>query len=195
MRGLSENAIAVGQVSADGQFRWDGVQWVTIPRGTREPTPWTRPMQLGAAGLLAGEAVLYLAATILFVTHDTVKQALAAQGTQVPPNMSEDTYLNFIIGTTIAFVAFFSALELFGAIGAYLRWRWAFWYVLVLMALGGLNAIFNAASLARPSATNLPVGVLVIQELLCVGALAMFIWMLIGAVRYGPWAMKRPGPG
>jgi hypothetical protein len=24
-------------------------------------------------------------------------------------------------------------------------------------------------------------------------SLAMFIWMLIGAIKFGPWAMKRPG--
>jgi hypothetical protein len=35
--------------------------------------------------------------------------------------------------------------------------------------------------------------VLVIQELLCLGALAMFVWMLIGAVGFGPYAMRRPG--
>jgi hypothetical protein len=30
---LSESpSAAIGQVSADGQFRWDGAQWVPIPR-------------------------------------------------------------------------------------------------------------------------------------------------------------------
>ena len=55
---MSQNpSTAVGQVSADGQFRWDGQQWVPIPKGTRESTPWTRPMQLAAAALLAVEAI------------------------------------------------------------------------------------------------------------------------------------------
>lgn len=196
MPALSQNpSAAVGQVSADGQFRWDGMQWVPIPRGTREPTPWTRPMQLAAAALLAGEAVFYVVATIAFTTREAIKRALAAQGTQIPPTMSEDAYFNLVIATAIAFVVFLAALEIFGAVGAYFRWRWAFWYVLVLMGLGGINAIVNATSLIRSSAANLPVGVLVIQEVLCIAAAAMFVWMLVGVVRYGPWAMKRPGIG
>ncbi len=150
-------------------------------------------MQLAGAALLAAEAVYYLGATIAFTTREAVKRALAAQGTQIPPSMSEDAYFNFVIATAIAFVAVFSALEILGAVGAYFRWRWAFWYVLVLMVLGGLNAIFNAVSIVRSSAANLPVGVLAIQELLCIAAAAMFVWMLTGVIRYGPWAMKRPG--
>src|SRR5467141_381186 len=92
---------SVGQVSADGQFRWDGQQWVPIPPGHREPTAWTRPMQLAAAALLAVEAVYSVATTVIFTNHDAIKRALAAQGTQVPPNMSEDTYINVVIATAV----------------------------------------------------------------------------------------------
>jgi len=193
---LSQNpSAAVGQVSADGQFRWDGAQWVPIPQGTREPTPWTRPMQLAAAGLLALEAVSSVATTLIFTNHDAVKKALTAQGTQIPPNMNEDAYINFVIATAVGFVAFFGLIELIGAVGSYLRWRWIFWAVLVLMALGGLGAILNLAALARRTATSPPIGVTIFQEMLGIGAAAMFVWMLIGAIQYGPWAMKRPGPG
>src|SRR5207253_7254575 len=64
---LSQNpSAAVGQVSADGQFRWDGQQWVPIPRGAREPTPWTRPMQLASAGFFAAQVLLSIFTAALY---------------------------------------------------------------------------------------------------------------------------------
>jgi hypothetical protein len=192
--GMSQNpSMAVGQVSADGEFRWDGLQWVPIPRGTREPTPWTRPMQLAAAALLAVEAIFSVATTVIFTNHDAVKKALAAQGTQVPQGMTQDTYINFVVASAIVFVVFFALLELVGAVGSYLGWRWIFWAVLVLMAVGGINAIFTLFSIVRPGTSGGPVGVSIVQEVLTLAAAAMFVWMLIGVIRYGPWALKRPG--
>ena len=65
--------IAVGQVSPDGQFRWDGQQWVPIPRGAREPTSWTRPMQLAAAGLFAVDALFTLISSFFFINRDALQ--------------------------------------------------------------------------------------------------------------------------
>jgi hypothetical protein len=152
-------------------------------------------MQLAAAGLLVLEAVSSVATTLIFENRDAIKRALAAQGTQIPPNMSEDTYINFVLATAVGFVVFFAVVEVIAAVGSYLGWRWMFWAVLVLMALGGLGAILNIVALARPGPTTPPVGVTLLQELFGLAAVAIFVWMLIGAVRYGPWAMKRPGLG
>ncbi len=194
MPALSQNpTTAVGQVSADGQFRWDGQQWVPIPRGAREPTPWTRPMQQAAAALLTVEALVTVGTYAIFYNHDAVKKVLDAQGTQIPQGMSEDQLINITVAGAIGFAVFVALIELFGAIGAALRWRWIFWYVLVLMALGSLGAIFGLAGLFRPSSSELPIAATVLQELLAIAAVAMFVWMLIGLIRYGPWAMKRPG--
>jgi hypothetical protein len=190
---LTENPTAVvGQVSADGQFRWDGQQWVPIPRGEREATPWTRPMQLAAAALLAAEAVISVAAFALFYNHDAVKKTLEAAGTQVPQGMTEDQFISFSIASALAVAVFFALLELFGALGAFLRWRWAFWYVLVLMGLGSLSALFGIRGLFMSSSSPVPLGALIVEELVAFAAIPMFVWMLIG-LRYGPWAMKRPG--
>lgn len=184
---------AVGQVSGDGQFRWDGAQWVPIPRGEREPTPWTRPMQLGAAALLAVEAMAAVAATAIFYTHDAVKKTLEASGTQVPQGTTEDQLIGITIGFAIGFAVFFAVLELLGALGALLRWRWAFWYVLVLFGLGTVSAITGLVGIVRSTSSPFPLTYEVASELLGVAAAAMFVWMLIGVIRYGPWAMKRPG--
>ena len=150
-------------------------------------------MQLAAAALLAVEAVYSVATTVVFTNHDAVKRALATQGTQIPSGMSEDTYINVIIATAVGFVVFFAVIELIGAVGSYLGWRWIFWAVLVLMAFGGINAIFTLGSIVRPGTSGGPIGVAIVQELLTLAAAAMFVWMLIGVIRYGPWAMKRPG--
>jgi hypothetical protein len=150
-------------------------------------------MQLAAAALLAVEAIFSVATAVIFTNHDAVRKALAAQGTPVPQGMSEETYINFVVATAIVFVVFFAVLELVGAVGSYLGWRWIFWAVLVLMALGGISAIFNLGTIVRPGPTSPPVALSVVQEVLTLSAAAVFVWMLIGVIRYGPWAMKRPG--
>lgn len=191
---LSQNVAPVfGQVSADGQFRWDGVQWVPIPRGAREPTSWTRPMQLAAAALLAVEAAVSVVADVLFYNHDAVKRALEAQGTQIPANTTEEQLIGITIGFAIAFAVFFGLIEIFGAVAAYLGWRWAFWYVLVLMGLGSIAALFGLYGLTRSSSSPLPLGVIIFEELLAVAAIPMFVWMLVGVITRGPWAARKVG--
>src|ERR1700737_477597 len=93
---------AIGQVSADGQFRWDGQQWVPIPQGTREPTPWTRPMQLAAAGLFVVDAVYSVVVSVIFINHDSMLRAINAQGTTIPAGTGVDTVINIAIISTIA---------------------------------------------------------------------------------------------
>lgn len=194
MAALSESpATAAGQVSADGQFRWDGQQWVPLPQNYREPTPWTRPMQLASAGLLALSAVSSIVLTMAFLNHDSVLRSLQANGTQLPPGTDINTLVNVTIGIAWAAVAGFGLLQLFAAVGSYLGWRWMFWGALVLFALSGLSAITNLASLANAGRSTAPFAALLWNEVVALASLAVFVWMLIGVIRFGPWAMKRPG--
>jgi hypothetical protein len=184
---------ALGQISADGQFTWDGQQWVPLPSNYRVPTPWTRPMQLAVAGLFAVSAVASVATTLIFVNHDAMVRALQAQHDQVPSRMSIDDLANISIGFAIGFVVFFSLLGLVAAIGSFLGWRWMFWAALLLCGLNGLSAFTNIASLRNPSISPVPTAGLIGSELFALLSLALFVWMVTGAIKFGPWAMKKPG--
>jgi hypothetical protein len=185
---------AAGQISADRQFRWDGQQWVPLAPGFREPTPWTRPMQMITAALFVLSALSSIISTAIFVNHDSVLRAIKAQGTQIPSGIDIDTVVGFSIGVTWAIVIFFAVLEVGAAIGSYLGWRWIFWVALVLFGLSGISALTNIGSLTHPDRSPIPIGGVIASEVFAICGLAIFIWMLVGVIKYGPWAMKKPAP-
>jgi hypothetical protein len=191
---LSETpSAAVGQVSADGQFRWDGMQWVPIPRGEREPTPWTRPMQLAVAGFFVLETAFSILTSALFINHDSMLRVMQSRGTSLPAGTDIETIINVSIVFAWVVVAVIGVIELVTALGSYLGWRWMFWVALVLLAIGAIGAVTNLSTFANPQSSPVPVWGVAISELLSIASLALFIWLLIGAIRYGPWAMKKPG--
>jgi hypothetical protein len=184
---------SAGQISADGQFRWDGTQWVPLAANYRVATPWTRPMQLISAGLFAISALTSVISTAFFVNHDTMVTALKAQNVQLPSGTTIDDVANISLAFAWAVVIFFAVLEVVAAVGSYLGWRWMFWAALVLFGLSGITTFTNLTTLANPSRSPVPVGGLIASELFSVLSLAMFVWMIVAVIKYGPWAMKRPG--
>jgi hypothetical protein len=186
-------AQAAGQISADGQFRWDGQQWVPLAPNYREPTPWTRPMQLVSAGLFAISAVSSVITTAIFVNHDTMLKALKAQNS-LPAGTDVETVVGVSLAITWGIVIFFAVLEVVAAVGSYLGWRWVFWAALVLFGLSGISAFTNLSTLFNASKSPVPVGGLIASEVFSLLGLAMFVWLLVGVIKYGPWAMKKPGP-
>ncbi len=184
---------SAGQISADGQFRWDGQQWVPLAANYRQPTPWTRPMQLAAASVLAVSGVVGVISTLIFYNHDAVVRALHAQGTRIPAGTTEDTVVNITIGFAIAFAIGVGIIELVAAVGSYLGWGWVFWPVLVICGLTAIGALLGLFGFGRADASPAGIAGLVIAELIDLAGAAIFVWMLVGLIRYGPWAMKRPG--
>jgi len=190
---LSQNpSAAVGQVSADGQFRWDGQQWVPIPRGAREPTPWTRPMQLASAGFFAAQVLLSIFTAALYINHDSMLKVIQAQG-NLPQGTDPETVVSFAIFIGWATVVVVSILGLVAALGSYLGWRWMFWVVLVLCGLNGIGAITNLSYFVKPEASPMPTWAIAVDEVFAIAGVALFVWLLIGVIRFGPWAMKKPG--
>jgi hypothetical protein len=194
MAALSESpSTAVGQISADGQFRWDGQQWVPIPLGEREPTPWTRPMQLAVAGFFVLETLFSILTSALFINHDSMQRVMQAQGTSIPAGTDLNTIISISIVLAWVVVAVLGVIDLVAALGSYLGWRWMFWVALVLLAFGAIGAVTNLNTFAHPQSSPVPTWGVAIGELLSIASLALFIWLLIGAIRFGPWAMKKPG--
>ncbi|TMD78292.1 MAG: hypothetical protein E6I82_01235 [Chloroflexi bacterium] len=190
---MSQNpSAAVGQVSADGQFRWDGQQWVPIPRGAREPTPWTRPMQLASAGFFAAQVLLSIFTAALYINHDSMLKVIQAQG-NLPQGTDPETVVSFAIFIGWATVVVVSILGLVAALGSYLGWRWMFWVVLVLCGLNGIGAITNLSYFVKPEASPMPTWAIAVDEVFAIAGVALFVWLLIGVIRFGPWAMKKPG--
>ena len=193
---MSQNppaGIAVGQVSPDRQFRWDGAQWVPIPRGEREPTDWTQPMRLGVAAYLVVQALFSVIGTIIFVNHDSLLRVMQAQGSL--NNLPAGTDVNSVINIGLAFaygvVIIIALIFLFCALGSYLGWRWMFWAVLVVLGLSSIGAITNLVTLTRPNSTEIPTWGIALNELFSLIALGLFVWMLIAAITRGPWAMRK----
>lgn len=189
------SSLVVGQVSPDGQFRWDGAQWAPIPRGAREPTSWTQPMKLAVAAFLVVQTLFSVIGTIAFINHDSLLRVMQAQGSL--NNLPAGTDVNNIVNIGLAFayatVVVIAIIFLVAALGSYLGWRWMFWVVLVLFGLSSIGIITNLASIGNANATETPVWALVVDELFSVIALGLFIWMLIAAITRGPWAMKKVG--
>ena len=150
-------------------------------------------MQLAAAGLFAVSAISGLVSTFAFVNHDSVLRAVHAQGSQIPAGTDIDTIINATVAFTYGVAIFFAMVDLVAAAGSFLAWRWMFWAVFVLCGLSTIGGLINLRSFANVDQSPVPVGGLVVSELIAVLGAALFVWMLVGLVKYGPWAMKRPG--
>ncbi len=74
-----------------------------------------------------------------------------------------------------------------------LGWRWVFWAAMVINGLSAIGALINLGSLRNPDRSPVPIGGLIVSEMLAVLSLALFVWMLVAVIMYGPWAMKKPG--
>jgi hypothetical protein len=68
-----------------------------------------------------------------------------------------------------------------------------FWAVFVLCGLSTIGGLINIRSFAKVDQSPVPVSGLVVDELIALLGAALFVWMVVGLVKYGPWAMKRPG--
>jgi hypothetical protein len=189
---MSTGSPPVGQVSPDGLYRWDGQQWVALASGYREPTSWTRPLQLATAGYLVLSIVVSLITSALFINATSVERAVRAQN----PSMASDqiqTAVSVGVAFAWAFVIVLAVVSLVVAIGSFLGWRWMFWVALVWLGLSSLGVITNLNSLANTRTQVQPVWSSAVAELLSLVALGLFIWLLVSVVRYGPWAMRKPG--
>ena len=209
----------VSTLSPDGRWRWNGNAWVPLTAVVPSPpyqaypafpqqaaprmtTRWTRPIQSAVVGV----AVIYAAYTFSLpfwmtgTMNQAMNQAIQQQAAQnpnlgTPPPEILSTYATMITATLWVVVFVVIALAALVIIGALKRWTWMFYTVLVLLGLSTLSLPFNVvAAVSSSSGLNLYAipswtywGSVGLGVLLA----ALFVCMLVAAVRYGPWAMPR----
>ena len=182
----------VGQISPDGLFRWDGQDWTPLARGYREPTSWTLPLQRAAAAYMVLAAIEQLVSTALFTNTASIAEATRAQR----PALSDEqiqTAAQFGVALGWATVIVLSGIMVLLAVGSLLRWRWAFWVVLVWLALSCIGVVTGAVALTSNVVQAQPKGSIAVGLAFAVAAVALLVWFIVAAARYGPWAMRKPG--
>jgi hypothetical protein len=189
---MSATSPEAGQVSPDGQFRWDGQQWVPLAANYREPTAWTRPLQLVTAAYLVIGLVYSVVTTALFLTAANMERVLRASNANLGGDQVSQA-VNLSILAAWAVVIVLAVVSLLLAVGSFLGWRWVFWVALVWLALNSVGVLSNLNALANSGTQVEPAAAVVGSLLLSLVALGLFIWFVVALVRYGPWAMRKPG--
>jgi hypothetical protein len=208
----------VSTLAHDGRSRWNGTAWVPTAqagmpayqapgRVTREPTSWTRPLQLAVAGwyVLQGVYSLTLPFWMGGSISQMVNQAVQRQETlnptaSPPPGEFVNVMTTFVntflwigaaIGVVIAAVV---------VIGALKRWTWIYYAVLVLLGFGAISLpldLVNAlggSAISSASGFSLPAWTDWLGLIVSIPGTALFIWMLVALAQRGPWAMRKVTP-
>lgn len=207
----------ISTLSPDGRWRWNGVAWVPLssmvapprqyyaqPLPTRRvPTAWTRPMQYvvaawyGISALYALSIPFWMSGTMSQIINQSIQQS-STQNPDVSPPPADVVasitsmftavlWVGALIGVVIAAVVIIGALK---------RWTWMFYVVLVLLGLGAVSLPFGLIRAIAGSASvglsySLPSWVSWLGVAFSVPGAALFVWMLIAAIHFGPWAMTK----
>jgi len=204
----------VSTLSPDGRYRWNGATWMPAPpvfvaayeapRTVREPTSWTRPMQYAVAAWYGLSALYSLTLPIFMggMVSSIMNQSFQRQE-QLNPNVAPpppelmQSMTNLMTGVFWLSALFGIAIAALFIIGALKRWTWIFYVVLVLLGLGAVSGplnlinIFNSSAYSSLVGYSFPTAFFVVGFLLWIPGTALFIWMLVAAVKRGPWAMRR----
>ena len=207
----------ISTLSPDGRWKWNGSAWAPItgmaapgfapysyqqPATSRVPTPWTKPMQYAVAawyaltGLYALSLPFWMSGTMSQIINQSIQRS-TAQNPEVSPPPAEviSTMTTMMSGFLWIGAIFGVAISVVIIIGALNRWSWMFYVVLVLLGLGALSLPFNiVAAVAGSTPLNpysFPSWVTWLSVAVGIPGTALFVWMLLAAIRYGPWAMTR----
>lgn len=170
-------------------------------RKPRVATGWTKPLQYAVAAwyLLQALYAIVLPFVMTGPMTDYFKEVMQRQAelnpnvTPPPPDfiatmtslMSFALWAGALIGIAISAVAITGALK---------RWTWVFYAVLILLGFQAASFPFTVLSAFSSSAINpvkLPVELTVASVAFGIPAVALFAWMLVAAIKRGPWGMMR----
>jgi hypothetical protein len=203
----------VTTISLDGRSRWNGTAWVPVgaappaaqfSRGTaREATGWTKPLQYAVAGWYALQGIYALSLPFVMAgpMADYFNQ-IVQRNAELNPNVAPfPPELHQAVTTAMTWGLAFGAvvgvaLSAVAIVGALKRWTWLFYVVLVLLGLSTVSFPFTLISAFSTSALNpvkLPVALTATSIAFGFPAVALFAWMLVAAIKRGPWGMRRVG--
>lgn len=158
----------------------------------RQPTSWTRPLRLATAAYLVLAALVELVTNALFETRPAIERSLRAASPGLGGQQLQDSVtVGYVFAWLLVAVVVAGAALL--AFGSYRGWRWAFWADLAVLAVGAVQTVTNALALTSPATAVLPPGAIAADLALSLLAFALLLWCVLAAVRYGPWATRRPG--
>jgi hypothetical protein len=212
------NAAPARTVSPDGAYVWSGSQWVpnvaaAPTRFRKEPSSWTRPLQLAVIVLtLIGDVNLltllpFLSDYITRATRRSIELSLASQ--PQTPNSDQinaqalaiaDTIGTWVVITTLFFAALWLLLILIGTLR---RWTWFYWVLTVIFALSILGLpqevlqLFGVGYSGGPGQPELvlPLANSLLGLAVTIAEVALFVWMVVALRKYGPWACRKvPAP-
>ena len=199
-------------LSHDGRSRWNGTAWIPIGtapqvaqfpphRQARVATGWTKPLQYSVAAWYALQGIYALSLPFVMAgpMADYVNEVVR-RNAELNPNV-EPPPADFLAIMTTAVTwglaigaAVGVALTVVVVIGALKRWTWIFYAVLILLGLSTVSFPFTLISAFSTSAINpvkLPVVLTATSVAFGFPAVALFPWMLVAAIRRGPWGMSR----
>lgn len=207
-------------LSPDGRFRWDGAAWTPVsslvatpyafPQPQREPTSWTKPLQYGVIGWYVWSILFSLSRpfwegpSISNVLQQSFQrqQQINPEVSPPPAELINAMSNSMTVGVWFA-VVIYSAVFVVIIVGAWQRWVWMYYVVLVLLGLTGMLLpvqivdAFIAPSVGAAMGVNLSVPSWLYPLVIGTGLLgaALFVWMLTALIKRGPWAMRRPAAG
>src|SRR5262245_3135534 len=120
-------------------------------RSAREPTSWTRPLQLAVIAWYVFSALytlsipLWMGGFMNQVMDQVIRQQEATSSEPLPAGFTE---VMMTMMTTMFLVSAAVALIIYAAaiIGAWRRWAWIFYVILTFLALGALGLPLNIIS-------------------------------------------------
>jgi len=148
-------------------------------------------MQRLTAGYLLLAALVELVTNALFETRPAIERSLRAASPQLAGDqLQQSVSVGYAAGWLVVAVVVLGAAGL--AYATWRGWRWAFWADLVVLAVGAVQVVTNAAALASPATQTQPPAAIAGDLVLSITALSLLVWFVLAAVRHGPWAMRRP---
>jgi hypothetical protein len=209
----------VSTLSHDGRTRWNGTAWVPTGqvygaatyqapgRVVREPTSWTRPLQLAVAGWYALQGIyalslpFWMSGPITQAINQSIQRQEQLNPSASPPPAEFISTVTSMVGGFLWVGALFGVvIAVVAVVGALSRWTWVYYVVLVFLGLGAISLpldVVNAlggSAISSASGFTMPAWTYTFGLLSAIPTTALFVWMLVALVKRGPWAMRKVAP-